>query len=182
MEEILKVEEEGKRNKQCKYYKWAISNSYIWRGYCQACIKRQRRNKSRISVIGWNCLYGDFSQWYYVADTPEDYIEKDIPIEHTDGAGMFLPEELPSSCQIRSGFFKGAMFPFDFRLFANEVAHNTKIPDAWEDEMDVEEQDIRYIFTTSQLKKGNSEELIGRCKKVERQYNLKRNVWYLYSE
>lgn len=111
-----------------------------------------------------------------MADTPEDYIEKDIPIEHTDGAGMFLPEELPSSCQIRSGFFKGAMFPFDFRLFANEVAHNTKIPDAWEDEMDVEEQDIRYIFTTSQLKKGNSEELIGRCKKVERQYNLKRNV------
>lgn len=44
------------------------------------------------------------------------------------------------------------MFPFDFRLFAKEVAHNTKIPDAWEDEIDVEEQDIRYIFTTSQLK------------------------------
>ncbi len=89
---------------------------------------------------------------HYVADTPEEYIEKDIPVEHTDGAGMFLPGELPSSCQIRSGFFKGAMFPFDFRLFANEVAHNTKIPDAWTDEVDVEEQDIRYIFTTSQLK------------------------------
>ena len=89
---------------------------------------------------------------YYVNDTPDGFIEKEVHIEHTDGAGMFLPGELPSSCQIRSGFFKGAMFPFDFRLFANEVAHNTKIPDAWEDEVDVEEQDIRYIFTTSQLK------------------------------
>lgn len=89
---------------------------------------------------------------HYVADTPDGFIEKDIPIEHTDGAGMFLPGELPSSCQIRSGFFKGAMFPFDFRLFANTIAHNTKIPDAWGDEMDVEGQDIRYLFTTSQLK------------------------------
>lgn len=89
---------------------------------------------------------------HYVADTPEDYIEEDIAIEHTDGAGMFIPGELPSSCQIRSGFFKGAMFPFDFRLFANKIAHNTKIPDAWGDAIDVEEQDIRYLFTTSQLK------------------------------
>lgn len=89
---------------------------------------------------------------HYVADTPEEYIEKDILIEHTDGAGMFIPGELPSSCQIRSGFLKGAMFPFDFRMFANKVAHNTKIPDAWKDEVDVEEQDIKFIFTTSQLK------------------------------
>lgn len=89
---------------------------------------------------------------HYVNDIPDGFAEKEVHIEHTDGAGMFLPGELPSSCQIRSGFFKGAMFPFDFRLFANEVAHNTKIPDAWEDEIDVEEQDIRYIFTTSQLK------------------------------
>lgn len=89
---------------------------------------------------------------HYVAGTPNDYIEEDIPIEHTDGAGMFIPGELPSSCQIRSGFFKGAMFPFDFRLFANKIAHNTKIPDAWKEEIDVEEQDIKYIFTTSQLK------------------------------
>lgn len=89
---------------------------------------------------------------HYVADTPKEYIEKNIPIEHTDGAGMFLPRELPSSCQIRSGFFKGAMFPFDFRAFVKEIAHNTKIPDAWGKEIDIEEQDIRYVFTTSQLK------------------------------
>ena len=42
---------------------------------------------------------------HYVADVPTEYLEKSIEIEHTDGAGMFLPGELPSSCQIRSGYF-----------------------------------------------------------------------------
>lgn len=89
---------------------------------------------------------------YYVAATPEEYVEKDIEIEHTDGAGMFLPGELPSSCQIRSGYFKGAMFPFNFRKFATDIAHNTVIPDAWGKPVDVEKEDIRFLFTTSQLK------------------------------
>ena len=88
----------------------------------------------------------------YVADTPKEYQTKEIEIEHTDGAGMFLPGELPSSCQIRGGYFKGAMFPFDFRLFINQVSHNSIISDAWGDMVDVEKKDIRFILTTSQLK------------------------------
>lgn len=88
----------------------------------------------------------------YVADTPTEYVEKDIEIEHTDGVGMFLPGELPSSCQIRCGYFKGAMFPFDFRLFANKVANNSIIVDAWGKAVDVEKEDIRFLLTTSQLK------------------------------
>lgn len=89
---------------------------------------------------------------YYVADTPKEYQEKEIEIEHTDGAGMFLPGELPSSCQIRSGYFKGAIFPFDFRLFSGDVAHNSITEDAWGNLVDIVEQDIRFVFTTSQLK------------------------------
>lgn len=88
----------------------------------------------------------------YVADTPKEYQEKDIPIEHTDGAGMFIPGELYSSCQIRGGYIKGAMFPFDFRLLCHDVAHNSILPDAWGKKHDVEAEDIRYILTTSQLK------------------------------
>lgn len=42
---------------------------------------------------------------HYVNDIPDGFAEKEVHIEHTDGAGMFLPGELPSSCQIRSGFF-----------------------------------------------------------------------------
>ena len=97
-------------------------------------------------------IQADENGQHYVAATPKEYIEKDVPVEHTDGAGMFLPGELPSSCQIRSGYFKGAMFPFDFRTFAKEIAHNTIIPDAWGNPIDVEEQDIRFLLTTSQLK------------------------------
>lgn len=88
----------------------------------------------------------------YVADTPKEYQTKEIGIEHTDGAGMFLPGELHSSCQIRGGYFKGALFPFDFRLFVNQVAHNLIIMDAWGDRVDIEKEDIRFILTTSQLK------------------------------
>lgn len=88
----------------------------------------------------------------YIAGIPKEYQIKEIDIEHTDGAGMFLPGELHSSCQIRGGYFKGAMFPFDFRLFVNQVAHNPIICDAWGNLMDVEKEDIRYILTASQLK------------------------------
>ncbi len=88
----------------------------------------------------------------YVNDTPKQYQTKSIAIEHTDGAGMFLPDELPSSCQIRGGYIKGAMFPFDFRLFTHEISHNSILVDAWDKPHDVEEEDIRYIITTSQLK------------------------------
>lgn len=88
----------------------------------------------------------------YVSDTPKEYQTKNIEIEHTDGAGMFLPGELLSSCQIRGGYFKGALFPFDFRLFVNQVAHNSVICDAWGNWVDVEKEDIRFILTTSQLK------------------------------
>ena len=94
----------------------------------------------------------DDAKQCYVADTPEEYVEKSIPIEHTDGAGMFLPGEQPASCQIRGGYIKGAMFPFDFKAFCTEVANNTVLVDAWGQEHDIIEEDIRYIFTTSQLK------------------------------
>ncbi len=41
----------------------------------------------------------------------------DIEIEHMDGAGMFIPGTFPCSCQIRGGWLKGAVFPFDFHKF-----------------------------------------------------------------
>lgn len=110
---------------------------------------------------------------YYVADTPKEYQEKEIEIEHTDGAGMFLPGELPSSCQIRGGYFKGAMFPFDFRLFTSDVANNSMIPDAWGDIVDVVEQDIRFILTTSQLKMWKMYSSWGEYKKAFKENGLK---------
>lgn len=112
----------------------------------------------------------------YVADTPEEYLMKDIAIEHTDGSGMFLPGELPSSCQIRGGYFKGAMFPFDFRLFSNKVAHNSVIPDAWENMVDVEKEDIRFVLTTSQLKMWKEYDSWEEYKKYFRENGLKLSI------
>lgn len=84
------------------------------------------------------------------------YVDKDgnkgIKIEHTDGAGMFLPGEQPKSFQVRGRYIKGAMFPFDFRTFALMVAHNTIVTDYKGVKHDIIKEDIRYIFTTSQFK------------------------------
>jgi hypothetical protein len=65
---------------------------------------------------------------------------------------MFLPDKQKSSFQIRGGHFKGAMFPFDFKKFAEEIAKNTVIKDVWGDKHDIVADDIQYIFTSSQFK------------------------------
>lgn len=121
-------------------------------------------------------IQGDCNGQLYVADTPKDYITKSISIEHTDGAGMFLPGKLPSSCQIRGGYFKGAIFPFDFKKFATEVAHNTKIKDAWGNEFDIEKDNIEYIFTTSQLKMWKMYESWDDYKRQFKKHKLKLSI------
>ena len=80
-----------------------------------------------------------------------------ITIPHTDGCGMFLPGVLPASAQIRCGHLKGALFPFDFRKFLSleeveGVRPNPVIKDAWGTIHNVIEEDIKVIFTASQLK------------------------------
>lgn len=77
---------------------------------------------------------------------------KGIKIDHIDGAGMYLPSEQPKSFQVRGRYIKGAMFPFDFRRFALEIAHNTIIIDYKGVKHEIIKEDIRYIFTTSQFK------------------------------
>lgn len=112
----------------------------------------------------------------YVNDTPKEYQTKRISIEHTDGAGMFIPGELPSSCQIRGGYIKGAMFPFDFRLFAHEVSHNSILVDPLGTPHDVEKEDIRYILTTSQLKMWKQYSSWEEYKKKFKENNLKLSI------
>lgn len=79
---------------------------------------------------------------------------EDIPIEHWDGAGMFLHGLLPCSCQIRSsgGWIKGAVFPFDFRRFIDERNGSQVISDVYGNPCDVIAEDIQLILTKSQVK------------------------------
>lgn len=83
--------------------------------------------------------------------------KENIPIPQTDGAGMFLPGVLPASAQIRCAHLKGAIFPFNFRKFLEQeevegVKPDPVILDAWGTIHDVIKEDIRVIFTASQLK------------------------------
>lgn len=99
-----------------------------------------------------------------------------IKIEHTDGAGMFLPGEQISSFQVRGRYIKGAMFPFDFRKFAEKVAHNFIVTDYKGKEHDIIKEDIRYIFTTSQFKNCDYYDSWDEYKKICKEENIELTV------
>ena len=81
-----------------------------------------------------------------------------VPVNHMDGAGMFLPGVFPQSCQIRGGWIKGAIFPFDFRQFIIEkqkegIAENV-VKDMWGNDVSIGyiRDHIKIILNGSQLK------------------------------
>ena len=89
--------------------------------------------------------------------------DKDIEIEINDGCGIMTPEyskiitqeatgvdEVASGVCARCAFFKGMLFTFDFKDFAEKVAQKHTVIDAWGHERNVMEADV--IATTSQLK------------------------------
>ena len=98
-------------------------------------------------------------------DDPEvnEVKDKDIEIEINDGCGIMTPEysqkitqeatgidEIASGVCARCAFFKGMLFTFDFKDFAENVAQKYTVIDAWGHERNVMEADV--IATTSQLK------------------------------
>lgn len=82
--------------------------------------------------------------------------EMQIPIEHMDGAGVFIPGTLPCSCQIRGGWLKGAVFPFDFHKFIDKYMNDLSelhLHDAWGESVSIDEfRRAKMIVTDSQLK------------------------------
>ena len=96
-----------------------------------------------------------------------DPINKEIEYNVSDGMGFVSPEmsskwamelnegeEPLSGYNTRCAFLKGMVFTVDFKQFAEEVAHNFIIKDAWGDERDVRDADV--IITVSMLKLWNS--------------------------
>lgn len=77
------------------------------------------------------------------------------PIEHTDGAGMMLPNAFGKEQRnkmVRLPWVKGLLGVFDFRKFIVEKNGSTKVKDIYGKEWDVFEDDIHVIFTKSQFK------------------------------
>ena len=92
---------------------------------------------------------------------------KNIEYNVSDGMGFITPEmsskwaealnegsEPLSGYNTRCAFLKGMVFTVDFKQFAEEIAHNYIIKDAWGDERDVRNADV--IITVSMLKLWNS--------------------------
>lgn len=92
---------------------------------------------------------------------------KNIEYNVSDGMGFITPEmsskwaealnegsEPLSGYNTRCAFLKGMVFTVDFKQFAEEIAHNYIIKDAWGDERDVRDADV--IITVSMLKLWNS--------------------------
>ena len=82
----------------------------------------------------------------------------------TDGAGMILPNAMKkieqqldlnyplTGFQIRSSWVKGAIFPFNFKIWCQEH-DSSKVKDIWKNkEYDIIQDDIQMILTKSQLK------------------------------
>lgn len=92
----------------------------------------------------------------------EERLGSTVGLDESDGYGIMLPslaarwaEEIridyvPSGVNTRFAFEKGMVFTFDFREFAEKVAGNYIIKDAWGVERDVREAEL--ILTTSMVK------------------------------
>lgn len=134
--------------------------------------------------------------------------------EFTDGAGMITPQlaekwaidlgltryennklvadYIPSGFNTRYSFSKGMLFTFPFVEFAEEVAHEYFVEDAWGDMIDIRTVDI--ILTTNMLKLwssySNIDDYMSKCNKNGYDFNVtkvcpkvleeKRNMNYQY--
>ena len=126
----------------------------------------------RILVVE-DCITHFTEDVVYIEDKngqqPEVCIKKNFPIElvDSDGYGLILPklakqwaidiheakeEEdfIPTGFCIRNAFCKGMVYSFPYVEFAEEIADNYIVRDAWGDEHDI--RDIELILTTSMLK------------------------------
>src|SRR5690606_3540132 len=77
--------------------------------------------------------------------------EMNIPIEHTDGAGMILPSVSKKAFMVRLPWIKGLLIPFSFDKFAQEN-NSYKVKDIYGKEWDIVKDNIEVIFTKSQFK------------------------------
>ena len=82
-------------------------------------------------------------------------IEGDVPIEHTDGAGMILPNAFgvtQRNQMVRLPWIKGLLGVFDYAQFIKEYNGVTVVRDIYGSEHDLIKEDIQVIFTKSQFK------------------------------
>lgn len=97
-----------------------------------------------------------------------------IPIPHTDGAGMILPNAFgveQKNKMVRLPWIKGLLGVFDFKKFIEINDCSSKINDIYGKEWDIIEDDIHLVFTKSQFKMWKYYDSWEQYKKYYKQYN-----------
>lgn len=82
-------------------------------------------------------------------------VSDNVPIAHTDGAGMMLPcafGKEQKNQMVRLPWIKGLLGVFDFRRFIEVNNCSSKIKDIYGRVWDIIDDDIQVIFTKSQTK------------------------------
>lgn len=150
--------DDGKGNRGCNTGKYLAYTSLI---FSKSYADPVPVNIGEVIVLPEFETYVDATVNYLDMDTQVIETKKmKVPVNHMDGAGFFLPGLLPQSCQIRSGWIKGAVFPFDFRQFIIEKQQNGKImpgaviKDVWGNNIPIDyvRDHVKLVLNGSQLK------------------------------
>lgn len=90
----------------------------------------------------------------YIDETDYSITRKngEVPIPHTDGAGMILPSVMTKNTMFRAPWIKGLLGVFDFRRFIEINNYSPIIKDIYGKDWNIIEDDIQIIFTKSQFK------------------------------
>lgn len=90
----------------------------------------------------------------YIDETDYSITRKngEVPIPHTDGAGMMLPSVMTKNTMFRAPWIKGLLAVFDFRKFVEINNYSPIIKDVYGKEWNIIDDDIQIIFTKSQFK------------------------------
>ncbi|WP_129598453.1 hypothetical protein [Anaerophilus nitritogenes] len=100
-----------------------------------------------------NGKYKTTKEEYWLLSDEAERCEKDITIEHSDGAGWILPSLSKKNFQFRLNWMKGLLTPVDFISWCDQYNDGDyKVKDIWGKEWDLKEDNIKIVFGKSQLK------------------------------
>lgn len=142
---IDKINSKGGNNVNKHLAYMALSNSATdeWQGF--DIDKTIVIDDFETNVLG---TYDFIDETDYSITRKTDY----VPVPHTDGAVMMLPEVSIKNFMVRLPFIKGLLGVFDFKKFIIENNCSPIIKDIYGKERNVIEDDIQIIFTKSQTK------------------------------
>lgn len=103
-------------------------------------------------------------------------VKEFIPIPHSDGCGLISSDYCSKNFMVRLPWIKGLLGSFDFKRFIIENNCSPIVKDLWGKEYDIIQDDIKIIFTKSQLKMYKFYSSWDEYKQYYRQYNCEAGI------